>query len=342
MISIDGSLGEGGGQIVRTSIALSVLTGQSVEITNIRANRPKPGLKAQHLHSIHALRKLCRAEVDGLELGSETLFFKPNKPEGTHIKVDVGTAGSITLVLQALLLALAKTKKTVHLDITGGTDVAWSPPIDYTKNVFIPMIEKMGIRVGLRILKRGYYPKGGGRVECIIYPTEKIGPLNLDFFEKNKIKKIAGVSHAHEKLKKADVAERQMKSVRKPVFNSLNISPHIEIDYQNTLSYGSGITLWAESNSILGASSLGGKGKFAGVVGEEAVRDFLFLIENGSAVDPFLADQLIPYIALADGKSSYTTSRLTDHTKTNIEITERFLNRRFRIEEKDRVTISCI
>ncbi|MBC2762112.1 MAG: RNA 3'-terminal phosphate cyclase, partial [ANME-2 cluster archaeon] len=173
MINIDGSYGEGGGQIIRTAVALSAVTGTDVTISNIRSNRPKSGLKAQHMSAIRTAADMTGARISGLKSGSTELTFSPGVSTsggipGGYYKIDIGTAGSITLLLQCLMPIALAAQEPVSLDITGGTDVAWSPPIDYMAHVLLPVLETMGLKCNIKLQRRGYYPRGGGRVAAII------------------------------------------------------------------------------------------------------------------------------------------------------------------------------
>ena len=177
MLEIDGSYGEGGGQILRNAVALSVLTNKPIKILNIRANRPNPGIKAQHYVALKSIVEITNAEAKGLKIGSSQISFKPNKINGGIYKFDIGTAGSITLVFQACILALTKCTENITIRLTGGTDVRWSPTWDYFQNVYLPLIKKMGITVQSKLILRGYYPKGGGEALITMKPTKKINPL---------------------------------------------------------------------------------------------------------------------------------------------------------------------
>ncbi len=325
MISIDGSEGEGGGQILRTSIALSALTQKPVKIFNIRAKRDNPGLRAQHLTSILAVGKICRAEMLGVELGSKKIEFIPGEIEGGHHSINIGTAGAITLVLQALMIPAMKAKKEVKIKVKGGTDVRWSPPIDYLRYVTLPLLKKFGYLGEIELIQRGYYPKGGGEVLAKITPV-KLRPINL--MGPGKPLSLEGISHAHSDLEKAKVARRQMRTVRSLLYNKLcQLNPELEVnirqEYGQTPSYGSGITLFLRTeNSILGADSLGEKGKSSEIVGQEAAKNLIQEINSQAPLDKYMGDQIIPYLALATG--SVKASEVTQHTKTNISIVKKF------------------
>ena len=171
MLTIDGSYGEGGGQILRTAVALSALNKEPIKIINIRANRPNPGIKAQHYVAIKSVKELCNAKTSGLEVGSSSLTFTPGEIKGGTYKFDIGTAGSMVLVFQTCILASLKSKEPITIRLTGGSDDKWAPTWDYFYYVFLPLIKKIGVNVDAKLIKRGYYPIGGGEAEITINPT---------------------------------------------------------------------------------------------------------------------------------------------------------------------------
>jgi len=343
MIKLDGSHGEGGGSLVRIALALSTLTGKAFEVNNIRNSRPQPGLKNQHLYCVKALQKLCKAKIENVYLGSESIKYHPGKIEGKTISVDIETAGSISLLLQALLLPAFFADKKVRLKIKGGTDVRWAVPIDYYTNVFLPQLRRFG-NVNLKLLNRGYYPKGDGKVDVKIEPAISIENINkYDLTECGNLIQIKGISHASSDLEDKKVADRQAKAA-KTFLNKFRVPVRIRTEYGSTLSTGSGITLWAIYSKekdeidllnpiIIGGDSLGERGKRAEVVGEEAAKNLISEIENKAVVDKHLADQILPFLALAGGKIK--TSEITKHAKTNIYVIENFLDVKFRINEED-------
>ncbi len=335
MIKIDGSFQEGGGQIIRTALALSAITGKPFTAEKIRNNRPVPGLKAQHVTCVNAVQQLCNAQAEGLKIGSESLTFRPEKLVPKDIDIDIGTAGSITLVLQSLLLPAIYSGQPVKIFLKGGTDVAWSQPIDYFANVFCPLIQNfVEVRVSTKL--RGFYPKGGGIATVMVGPKKDFQPLELTSHD--EILGIKGKSFASESLQGIDVAERQVNSAKKFLehITSVEIIP----EYSKTLSPGSGLVLWAEyPRTIIGADSLGKKGKPAEFVGEEAAKKLLEEINNGAVVDSLCADALIPFLAVAGGKIK--TSKITKHTLANIYVAEKFLDTRFEIDN-DECVISAL
>jgi RNA 3'-terminal phosphate cyclase (GTP) len=346
MLKIDGSYGEGGGQIIRTALALSTITGKSFEANNIRKGRKTPGLKAQHIHCIKALEKLCDAKSKFAELGSEKLVYEPGKIQGKTISIDIGTAGSISLLLQSLLIPCFFSDKKVRLKITGGTSGKWAMPYDFFANVLAPQIRKFCDNIDIKLLRRGYYPKGGGKVDIKIKPlADKLEVHSFDLTEQVGLIQIKGVSHASRFLENAQVAERQAKAA-KLLLNRLNVPVKIETEYADSLSPGSGITLWAifskDPNEIdirnpirLGADALGEKGKRAEDVGKEAAEKLIKEIESKAPIDNHAADNLIPFLALFKGKIK--VSEITPHCRTNIWVCEEFLGKIFEIDEDNKI-----
>ncbi|NHI83585.1 MAG: RNA 3'-terminal phosphate cyclase [Candidatus Thorarchaeota archaeon] len=336
MIEIDGSYGEGGGQILRTAIALSALAMIPIRITNIRAGRPKPGLKRQHMAGIELISRFANAEVKGLEVGRTELEFSPRKLTGNHFKYDVGTAGSISLVLQAVFPVAVLSPVPVQFTVSGGTDVRWSPPIDYLRAVFANHLRKMGAIIEITTVRRGHYPRGGGIVSCEVTPAEKLAPI--DIVEFGDIKQVAGISHCIRLP--SHVAERQASAARALLQEAslgqatIEIESHDEKDDQH-VDPGSGIVLWAESESGLriGADELGEKGVSAEEVGRKCARRLVKEMASGMAADSHLADMLVPYLALADGTSKVGVSQISEHLRTNAWVAKQILDSDIEIKE---------
>jgi RNA 3'-terminal phosphate cyclase (ATP) len=322
MLEIDGSYGEGGGQLVRTAVALSAVTGERIKITNIRKNRPNPGLKQQHLKALETAAIICNAQVSGLFLGSTEISFVPMEIKGDKYEIDIGTAGSISLLLQCLMPALPFTKEKIELTVRGGTDVAWAPTIDYLQQVTFMALERMGYSGSITLKEHGYYPKGDGKVLTSFEPCRLHG---FAFLKEEKA--IKGVSHASNLP--AHVPVRQTEAARMEL-QEAGYSAEIETKSFDSFSTGSGITLWA---GYKGGSALGEKGLPAEKVGRRAAQEIIQELRTDASVDIHLADQLIPYMALA-GDSSFTVRELSLHTATSIWVTEQFLDVKFRIEEK--------
>ncbi len=327
MIEIDGSYGEGGGQILRMSVALSAVTGRDVKITNIRAGRKNPGLAAQHLTGIKSVGEMCSAKVDGLEIGSQLVEFHPGALKGGKYRFDIGTAGSITLVFQACFIpALHAPTKSV-LTVTGGTDVRWSPPIDYFQNVFLPMVEKMGVFAKVEKVKRGYYPKGGGKVVLHIEPKDKLVPLNLDKVSEGL--RIGGISHVSNLP--SHIPERMAGSAKKELVRLGR--PDIELRTyggDDALGQGGAIVIWAgDGNTVLGGDATAERNLRAEKVGEMAAKELSKEIRSGATLDVHLSDQMLPYMAMADGESSFQVREITNHTTTNMWLIEHFFDVEF-------------
>ncbi|GFO97140.1 RNA 3'-terminal phosphate cyclase [groundwater metagenome] len=321
-MKLDGSYGEGGGQILRTAVALSAVTGEPVEINNIRKMRPKPGLSAQHVKAVESAAALCEGEVSGSSLHSTALTFTPGKIKVGTYNIDIGTAGSITLILQCLMPIALHSPGTVKLKISGGTDVSWSPTIDYMRFVTLGAFSRMGYDCSIRLVRRGYYPRGGGCVEAVIAPTK----LKRTEFENNACTFVQGISHSSRLP--THVAQRQASTAQK-LLQQEGYDARITLETGENQSIGSGLTLWC---GCAGGSALGKPGLPAEKVGSLAAEAVLAELKSKAGVDVYLADQLIPYMALAGG-GSFTTRSISLHTRTNIWVTEQFLDVKFNIQE---------
>jgi RNA 3'-phosphate cyclase len=338
--------GRAGGQALRTSIALSAITRKPVIVFNIRANRPNPGLKAQHLTSINALSKICGAKVNGAKKFSKKITFFPRKIFGGIYSINIGTAGSISLLLQSILLPCLLSKSQVKLRIVGGTDVAFAPPVDYLKEVLFPLLSKMNARFELSQNKRGYYPEGNGFVtfNSLSSPLP-LKPINLT--EQGELEFIKIISHSSGLPK--EVSLNQLSAAKKLLQEKLS-TDFEEITESNELSknIGSGISVigFYSNNAVIAASALGVKGKKSEKVGLEAAEKFLKEIAPKKPVDSHLADQLIPFMAIAQGNSVIECSSLTEHTFTNINVVEKFLKVKFivdgKINEPGRISVQGI
>lgn len=335
MIRIDGSHGEGGGQILRTALALSCITGKSFEAYSIRKGRKKPGLMAQHLTGVRASAEIAGARVGGAELGSQRLVFSPDKVEGGKYHFDVakirGSAGSVTLVLQALLPALSMAKSPSAVTVRGGTHVEWSPPFHYMRDVLLPLLSGLGIKARLDIGKWGWYPAGGGDVSLSIEPAEEISAADLT--ERGRLLKVTGIS-ALSNLP-LSIAERQRDRGYR-LMRTMGLDADIEIIDAPSIGKGTLFFILAEFENIrTGFSALGSIGKRAETVAEEAANQFRKYYSSDGALDPHLADQAVPYLALSKAPSTFTTSIITGHLLTGIWVTERFLPVKISIEGRE-------
>lgn len=337
MIEIDGSMGEGGGSVLRVSLALSAVKQEPIRVRNIRANRTKPGLSSQHLNAVRALQELTDAGVEGAEIRSQEVVFRPGKPESREIKIDIGTAGSTTLILQAAMIPAPLAEGPVEIEIKGGTDNPFAPPIDYLKNVTLPFLRKLGYRGEVECTRRGHYPKGGGEVRALIEPVEGFRPIDLT--ERGEVKSISGRSHCvklpgHIAKRQAEAAEKELREH--------GYGAEVEVEFYEKsedphLSPGTGIVLWAETEkgAILGSSSLGKKRKPAEEVGAEAAKSLAGQLETGEAVDLHLTDQIVPYLALGSGRSRIGSTELTSHTTTNLNLVEKILGTEIEIHGEE-------
>ena len=322
MIEIDGSYGEGGGQILRTAVALAAYLGTPCRIRHIRRGRPKPGLRPQHLAGVQALAALCRAEVEGLQINSQEIIFKPREVAGGELRINIGTAGAIGLILQTVMLPAGKAFAPCRLRITGGTDVPWAPTTGYVTGVTLPVLARMGYAGGLAMIKRGYYPRGGGGVSVVLKKAD-LSPLQL--LDRGEIITIKGRSHASEALRQRQVAERQREGAM-AVLQKAGLPLEIEVEYGPTASPGSGIDLWAlAQDTCLGATALGARGKRAEEVGEEGAAALLRQINSGAALDEWMGDQILPFLAVAGGESAISITRITEHLQTNLWVINQFL-----------------
>jgi RNA 3'-terminal phosphate cyclase (ATP) len=331
LISIDGSYGEGGGAITRIAVALSAITNKPVKIINIRAKRCNPGLQAQHLKGIEAAAKLCDAELKNAKIGSESIEFTPKRIKGGYLSIDIGTAGSIPLILQTLVPICIQADNETELEIIGGTDVKWGPNIEYFQEVFCRNIKKMGVEIESEILNYGFYPKGGGRVKVKIKPCKKLKPLDL--LERGDVKRYDIRSIVSKSLEKARVAERQIEGAKK-------IIPKFDceyFEYVNSLSTGSAVHIHAHcENSVLGSTFFGEIGRKAEIVGEDCAKHLMKQINSNAALDEHMADQILPFMALV-GDSKVSVAEITNHCKTNIWVIETFLPVKFNINEKEKI-----
>jgi len=333
LFEIDGSQKSGSGTILRLAVALAAVTGESLHICNIRQNRPQRGLKPQHLEAVLTAAKLCNAEVKGATLGSKELWFKPREVNSGNFEAEIGTAGSIPMLLTATLPICIFAEDSVRLHVAkGGTDVSHSPTINYLRNVFLPVLKHMGLEVTITVHKYGYYPKGIGEVTMTVKPPESLQPIRLNAF--GRLKSVKGVSVCTF-LADRKVAERQAKAASE-YLSEKGYTQDIQVfnDRSNPFQKGSSITLWAETDTgaIIGADAIGELKKTSETVGREAAEKLYAELSVRPTVDMHLADMLIPYMALAEGTSSLLTREVSDHLETNVWLAEKMLKVRFNVQ----------
>ena len=333
MIEIDGSQKSGSGTILRLSIAIAAITKQPLHIINIRQSRPQPGLKHQHLESVLTAAKLCNAKVQGASLGSRELWFTPQEIKGGNVEALIVTAGSIPMLLLATLPICVFAEKPVRLHVAkGGTDTIHAPTINYTRYVFLPTLRRLGVETEITVQKYGYYPKGMGEATMIVQPNPNLKPFMLESF--GKISSLKGVSVCTF-LSDRQVAERQAEAARDSLSqNGYKANIQIINDQSNPIQKGSSIVLWAETDTgaRVGADAIGELRKTSEAVGKEAASKLLAELRLKPTVDMFLADMLIPYMALSKGKSSFLTQAITEHIESNIWLMEKMLNVKFTVQ----------
>lgn len=337
-MKIDGSLGEGGGQILRTAVSLSAITGKPIRVINIRSKRSNPGLRPQHLAGIKIVAELFGAETENLRIGADWIGFRPSGSfAGGPLKFDVGTAGSIPMILLTVVPAVALSGNNLELQVIGGTDVRASPTIDYIRYVVSEAYRSIGIKFSIDVIKRGYYPKGGGVIRAEIDACDH--PEILDLTRPRSFEpRIASVccqlpNH---------VAERQIASalvaLEKHGIQCRNYGASME----TSLSPGSSLLVYSSSDfgPYVGGDSIGEIGKRAEVVGVEAANRYLETVLPAAPVDPFLADMIVLPLALAKGRSRYRIARVTKHLETNLRVAGQVLGCRYNITgQNDRTQI---
>jgi RNA 3'-terminal phosphate cyclase (ATP) len=336
MLHLDGSYGEGGGQILRTAISLAATLEQPVRIANIRAGRAKPGLRPQHLTAVLALARITNAEVTGAELHSRELTFRPRQPQPGQYLFDVaektGSAGSVTLLAQALLPPLLAAGRPSSLILRGGTHVAWSPPAHYLLHVFLPALAQLGAPAEMTLNRWGWYPRGGGELALEIRPAPSLAGVEWrtppDY---RSFRAISASSRLPEHIRR-----RQGERLR------TRLGPRLPVDFIEAggLDPGSMVLLYGPQ---AGFDALGARGKPAEQVADAAVDAFLTFQDRRAAVDRHLADQIVLYLARARGPSSFITPEITLHLLTNLWVIEQFLGPIFEVmgELGERGEINC-
>ncbi|MGZ4941201.1 MAG: RNA 3'-terminal phosphate cyclase [Halobacteriota archaeon] len=333
MIEIDGSMGEGGGQVLRICLALAALTGEPIRIKNIRINRGNPGLRNQHLTTIHAIAQAACAETSGLRIGSSEITFSPGRRRGGTFRFDIKTAGSTTLILQSLIPVLAFADERSAVTLIGGTNNPLAPQVDYIVNVLNPILAAMGLTYDLHLIRRGFYPRGGGHIQASIEPVDAIRAI--DVVDVGTLKGIEGISVSSNLP--SHVAQRQAQAATQYCtqagYHDIKIACDVESEGRGA-STGSGIVLWTETSTggRLGGDALGARGKPAELVGREAAANLLVQLSKGAPFDMHLGDQLLIWMALAKRPSRIAVAELTLHALTAARVIEIFTDCPFDIK----------
>jgi RNA 3'-terminal phosphate cyclase (ATP) len=324
-IIVDGSAGEGGGQVLRTSLSLSALTGRPLTVNNIRAGRSRPGLRPQHLTAVRAVAAVCDARLHGDAIGSRELRFAPQSaPRGATYRFDVqdfaehGSAGSATLVLQAMLWPLLFAAHSSQVSLRGGTHVPFSPSFHYLAHVFRPTVARFGVDFKVKLDVWGWLPAGEGQISAEIRPLQKLQPVVFERPALDVVEGVAAVTNLP-----AHIAQR-MANRAANLLHEAGVRPAIRPLRERGPGPGAGIFLWLPQ---AGFGQLGRKGYPADKVAEDAVAELMSFMDNeASAVDHHLADQLLIPMALAQGQSTFTTHLLSSHTLTNASLVRQWLD----------------
>jgi RNA 3'-terminal phosphate cyclase (ATP) len=336
LFEVDGSQKSGSGTILRLSIALAAITGRSLHIYNIRRKRPQPGLKPQHLEAVLTAARICNAETKGAVLKSQELWFTPKEIKGGSYEAEIGTAGSIPMLLLTVLPICTFAKETLRLHISkGGTDTWSAPTINYMRFILLPTLRKMGLNASITVHKYGYYPKGMGEVTLTVEPNVDLSPFRVEEF--GNLQTVKGFSVCTF-LADRKVAQRQADAAKEYLAGK-GYSASIEVmnDTSNPLQKGSSIVLWAETSTgaVLGADAIGELGKLSEAVGREAAEKLNTEISSKPTVDLHLADMLIPYMALANGSSTFLLENVSGHLEANIWLAEKMLSAKFNVQKAD-------
>lgn len=336
LMQVDGNMSEGGGQILRIATSLSAIFKIPVCIYDIRGGRKSPGLKAQHLHGIELLRDMTEGHLGGNQLNSQVVEFVPKKLKDGNFKVEVGTAGAVTLLIQSALPCALMSSGCCEFYFSGGTNVDFAPPIDYNIQLLFPILRKFGIKVDCQLVMRGYYPKGGGIFRFQTQPVQQINPVELLQF--GEVVKCTGRSYVSGVLPikiartMADRAKKLLKEANSTWRFDIEV---VKEDPNKSYGNGCGIFLLVETSTgcLLSGSALGRRGLPAQQVAQVAVDQLLQSLTKQACVDEHTQDQLLIFMALANGKSSMRTVELTSHSRTAITLVEQMTTTKFSVED---------
>lgn len=326
MIHIDGSTGEGGGQVLRTALGLSLVTGRSFQIENIRANRKKPGLMRQHLTAVRAAAEIGKAQAKGAELGSERLEFVPGSLQPGVYKFSIGTAGSCTLVLQAVLPPLLTAGKPSEITLEGGTHNPMAPPFDFLQYTFLPLLKRMGAEVAAELVRPGFFPAGGGRIKVRVNPAEQLQPIEL-----TDVSNLWVSARTLSAELPAHIGRRELTVVKNKLEIGDDRVEQVQLDRHGP---GNTLSIFVHSDQLTETfTGFAEKNISAEKVAVRAVKQARKYIQSAAPVGIYLADQLLIPMALA-GAGCFRTSKPTNHTLTNIEVIKQFLGLDFILSEK--------
>lgn len=330
MILVDGSYGEGGGQLVRTAVAIAAVRGIAIRVINVRARRSKPGLAPQHVAAVRAVASLCGAHCQGVEPRSTAIVFEPGELRGGEFLVDVSTAGSATLVLQAMLPVLLASPHRAHVTVRGGTDVRAAPPADYLRLVLLPLLAKMGAHIDLLLVRRGYYPKGGGEVQLKIEPAPRLRPFVVE--DPGPVERIE--IHAHVTQLAPEIAQRMSETARRYLPRELHVDLATEVCAPGR-SFGPGGSILVRAltaRTVLGAARVAERGIRAEELGHAAAEALTRELDAGATLDTHATDQMLTFLALAGGRSAFHSREMTSHALTTIWLLEQLGGAQFSVE----------
>jgi RNA 3'-phosphate cyclase len=337
VLTIDGAYGEGGGQLLRLAAALSAITATPIDVVNIRAGREKPGLAAQHLTAVRAVAQVAGGRLEGDALRSTRLRFVPGMARAGPYRFDVGTAGSITLVLQALLPVLIGLDGESSVTVTGGTDVRQAPPLDYFRSVLLPLLARAGAHAECRLTRRGYYPAGGGEVTLHVRPAP-LRPIALE--RPGGLRAIHGCAHVARLP--ASIAERMRDSALAQLPSALSAVAQVQLqalEREDSAGPGGAIVLWAEREEVvLGAGVVAERGVRAEALGERVGHELAQDLALGATLDVHAADQLLVYLALTRPPAAFLTRELSQHARTAMWLIQQFLPVRFEAQAQGALT----
>lgn len=338
MLEIDGSRGEGGGQLVRHAVALAAITGTHVKLVRARANRHPPGLAPQHLAAVRGVADLCGAGTPGLELRTQSFEFIPGPVPGGRYTIDVRTAGSVALVLQAVVPVALSATGPVELTVIGGTDVHRAPAWDYAVSVWVRALRRLGLDVALEIERRGYYPRGGGLVRAFVR-RGRPGPLSLP--SRGPVREIRGIVHTANLPAHITARMLARATERLEPFGPVALERQL-LGGDKAVGAGGAVVLWADCGAArLGACAVARRGVPAEAVADEAVDDLVGDLDVGATLDLRASDQLLVYLALANSPSDYVVRRETRHAATIVGLLQQFLPVRWQAEATATGGIRC-